>query len=49
MPIRHICANGFHALLTIVIGLPISLVILAVRIVQEERAMKDLFVGATRS
>jgi isoprenylcysteine carboxyl methyltransferase (ICMT) family protein YpbQ len=36
----------FHAWLTLIIGLPIYLVILAIRIVQEERAMKELFAAA---
>lgn len=35
----------FHAYFTLAIGLPVYLVILAIRIVQEERAMRDLFRG----
>lgn len=35
----------FHAYLTLAIGLPVYLVILAIRIVQEEKAMRDLFRG----
>jgi isoprenylcysteine carboxyl methyltransferase (ICMT) family protein YpbQ len=38
----------FHAYFTLAIGLPVYLVILAVRIVQEERAMRDLFQAAAR-
>ncbi|TDX88210.1 isoprenylcysteine carboxyl methyltransferase (ICMT) family protein [Neorhizobium sp. R1-B] len=33
----------FHAYFTLAIGQPVYLVILVVRIVQEERAMRDLF------
>lgn len=38
----------FHAYFTLAIGLPVYLVLLAVRIVQEERAMRDLFQAAAR-
>lgn len=36
----------FHSWLTLMIGLPVYLVILIVRIVQEEKAMRDLFGAA---
>jgi isoprenylcysteine carboxyl methyltransferase (ICMT) family protein YpbQ len=36
----------FHAWWTLVIGLPIYVIVLAVRIRQEERAMRDLFARA---
>ena len=38
----------FHAYFTLAIGLPLYLAILAVRIVQEERAMRDLFLMVAR-
>jgi isoprenylcysteine carboxyl methyltransferase (ICMT) family protein YpbQ len=38
----------FHAWWTLAVGLPIYLVILGVRIVQEERAMRTLFAGIAR-